>query len=192
MTFLRVWLLGLTKPSHMFDQLKQKPAPFWGFWAVLIRFIVTSLTTTLALYLIGHLPFAPSRLTFLPIENYYRAEIFFLPIWGLGIWLLMASMAHVVIRLAGKRSDFDQILNVVGMGMLVPMPVLWLFDWTAVGLGFFTMMPMAISHSIFQLWEVSIEAIGFNRLLGLRLFMAVMLALAINVVYVLLAMTFIR
>ena len=192
MTFLRIWLLGLTKPAHMFDKLKQKPAPFWGLWAVLIRFVVTSLTTTLALYLLGRLPFAPSRLTFLPIENYYRAEIFFLPIWGLGIWLLMASIAHVFIRLAGKRSNFDQILNVIGMGMLVPMPVVWLFDWTAIGFSFYTIMPMAISHSVFQLWEVGIEAIGFNKLLGLRLPIAVMLAIAINVVYVLLAMTFIR
>lgn len=192
MTFLRIWLLGLTKPSHLFDELRHKPAPMWGLWAVLIRFVVTSLTTTLALYLLGRLPFAPSRLTFLPMENYYRAEIFFLPLWGLGIWLLMASIAHVFIRLAGKGSNFDQILNVIGMGMLVPMPAVWLFDWTAIGFSFYTMMPMAISHSVFQLWEVGIEATGFNRLLGLRLPFAVMVAIAINVVYVLLAMTFIR
>jgi hypothetical protein len=176
----------------MFDELRQKPAPSWGLRAVLIRFIVTSLTTTLALYLLGRLPFAPSRLTFLPVEHYYRAEILFLPLWGLGIWLLMASMAHVFIRLARKRSDFDQILNVIGMGMLVPMPAVWLFDWTAIGFSFYTMMPMAISHSVFQLWEVSIEATGLNKLLGLRLPVAVTVAIAINVVYVLLAMTFIR
>lgn len=192
MTFLRIWLLGLTKPSRMFDELRQKPAPFWGLWAVLIRFIVTSLTTTLALYLLGRLPFAPSRLTFLPVEDYYRAQILFLPLWGLGIWLLMASMAHVFIRLARKRSNFDQILNVIGMGMLVPMPAVWLFDWTAIGSSFYTMMPMAISHSVFQLWEVGIEATGLNKLLGLRLPVAVTVPIVINVVYVLLAMTFIR
>jgi hypothetical protein len=86
----------------------------------------------------------------------------------------------------------DQILNVIGMGMLVPMPAVWLFDWTAIGLSFYTMMPMAISHSIFQLWEVAIEATGLHKLLGLRLSVAVTVAIVINVVYVLLAMTFIR
>jgi hypothetical protein len=144
------------------------------------------------LYLLGRLPFAPSRLTFLPMEHYYRAEILFLPLWGLGIWLLMASLAHVFIRLTRKGSNFDQILNVIGMGMLVPMPAVWLFDWTAIGFSFYPMMPMAVSHSVFQLWEVGIEATGLSKLLGLRLPVAVMVAIAINVVYVLLAMTFIR
>jgi hypothetical protein len=65
----------------MFDELRHKPAPFWGMWAVLILFIVTSLTTTLALSLLGLLPFAPSNLTFLPTEDYYKAEIFFLFPW---------------------------------------------------------------------------------------------------------------
>jgi hypothetical protein len=176
----------------MFDELRQKPAPFWGLRAVLIRFVVTSLTTTLALHLLGGLPFAPSRLTFLPMEDYYRAQILFLPLWGLGIWLLMASMAHIFIRLAGKRSSFDQVLNVIGMGMLVPMPAVWLFDWTAIGFSFYTMMPMAISHSASRLWEVGIEATGLNKVLGLRLPIAVTVAMVINVVYVLLAMALIR
>jgi hypothetical protein len=104
----------------------------------------------------------------------------------------MASVAHLFIRLAGKGTSFDQTLNVMGMGMLVPMPAVWIFDWAAIGFSFYTMMPMAISHSVFQFWEVVIEAIGFNRLLGLRLRFGVTVAIVINAVYVLLAMTFIR
>lgn len=192
MTFVKIWFLGLIKPARMVDELRDKPAPFWGLWAVLIRFVVTSLTSILALYLLGRLAFAPSRLTSLPIENYYKAEIFFLPVWGLGIWLLMGSVAHIAIRLSGRQSSFDSILNVIGMGMLTPMPVLWLFDWATIALGWYGLMTQAVSHSIVQLWEAGVEAVGFRRILGLRLPVAIMLAIAINVIYVLLAMIFIR
>jgi hypothetical protein len=192
MDFLRIWLLGITAPSRIFYTLGDKPAPFWGMSAVLIRFVVTSLTSILSLYLLGRLPFAPSRLSFLPVENYYRAEIFFLPFWGLGIWLLMGGITHLAIRLFGKRNDFDRILNIIGLGMIVPMPVLWLFDWTAIGLDFYGLMPQAVSHSIAQTWEAGVEAVGFKKLLGLGLPFAVALAVIINAVYILLAMIFIR
>ena len=85
MNFVQVWLLGLASPSRAFDELKTKPAPLWGFSAVLIRFTVTSLTTILALHLLGRVPFTPSGLTFLATDKYYAAEIFFLPMFGLAM-----------------------------------------------------------------------------------------------------------
>ncbi len=54
------------------------------------------------------------------MKNYYLAEVFFLPIFGVTIWLLISALAHVGIRLAGKSSDFDRVLNIVGMGVLIP------------------------------------------------------------------------
>lgn len=126
MNFLQVWLAGLSSPSRAFEELQSKPAPLWGLWAVLVRFTGTSLTTILALHLLGRVPFAPSSLTFLAAENYYAAEIFFLLLFGLAAWLMMSSITHVVLRLGGKASDFDRILNVVGVGMLTPMPAVWL------------------------------------------------------------------
>lgn len=192
MNFVQVWLLGLINPSRSFEELKSKPAPMWGFWAVVIRFVVTSLTTILALHLLGRVPFASSRLTFLATKNYYSAEIFFLPIFGLAIWLLGSAIIHVALRLARKVSDFDQILNIVGMGMLIPMPVVWLWDWTMIALNWYQMTLMAISHSIFALWGVILYSVGFKRILGLRTFLAIGLALAITVVYISLAMIFIR
>ncbi len=56
------------------------------------------------------------------------AQVFFLPIFGVTIWLLMSAFAHVALRLAGKSSDFDLVLNIVGMGMLIPMAVTWAWD----------------------------------------------------------------
>jgi hypothetical protein len=50
---------------------------------------------------------------------------------------------------------------------------------------------MAISHSIIQLWEASIETIGFITL-RLKILPAIILALVINAIYIALAMIFIR
>jgi hypothetical protein len=83
-------------------------------------------------------------------------------------------------------------LNIIGMGMLVPMPIFWLWDWTIIGLDLYRMITMAVSHSVFQMWETGVQTISFRRILGIRLHYSVLLAIAINVVYVLLAMTFIR
>jgi len=86
----------------------------------------------------------------------------------------------------------DQILNIVGIGMLVPMPVLWLCDWIMIGLNIFALPAAAITHTLAQLWETYIEVIGLNRIIGVRLPVALALAVVINIIYVLLAQFFIR
>ncbi len=176
----------------MTKELHSKPAPLYGFIMVLIRFVITSLTSLLALYLLHKLPFAPSRLTFLPNEEYYRAEILFLPLWGIGIWILMGGLAHLATRLMRKAGNYDQVLNIIGIGMLTPMPFLWLFDWLAIALNMYGLMLQAISHSVSQLWEAAVQTIGFKKILGLRLPAAVLIAVLINALYVSLAMIFIR
>jgi hypothetical protein len=192
MNFIQVWLSGIINPIRSLDELKGKPAPQWGLIAVLTRFIPTSLIVTLPLFLLGREPFYPSYLTFLATQNYYMAQVIFLPIFGLTIWLLMSACAHVLMRLAGKESDFDLVLNIVGMGMLIPIPVVWAWDVTMIALNLYLLPVMAISHSIFQLWEASIEALGFIKLLRLRILPAVCLALIINVIYIAFAAMFIR
>jgi len=151
MSFMQVWLSGLVRPSRAFDELKTKPAPLWGLSAVLIRFIITSFTTILALHLLDREPFTPPNLTFLTTDNYYAAETAFLPVFGLAMWLLGSAVVHVILRLVGKQSDFDQILNIIGLGMLIPMPIVWLWDWTMIALNWYQMTVMAVSHSICSL-----------------------------------------
>jgi len=192
MNFFQVWLLGIINPPHAFDELRKKPAPFWGFWAILIRFVGTSTTEILALYLLSRKPFKPSHLTFLSDKNYYLAEMFFLPIFGFGIWLLTSSVVHLILRLGRKPSNFDQILNIVGMGMLIIMPAVWLWDWTMIGLNWYQMEVMAISHSFFALWGVVLHSIGFKRVLGLQTLTSAGLALVIPAVYIPLAIIFVR
>jgi len=190
--FVQVWFTGLFNPIRAFYKLKSKPAPLWGLLAVLIRFIGTSLTTIQVLFLLRRMPFVASNLTFLAIESYYSAEIIFLPIFGITIWLLMSAVVYVVLRLIGKVSNFDQILNIVGMGMLTPMPAVWLWDWVMIALNSYQLMTMAVSHAIFQLWETIIESVGFKLILEIKTSLAIGMSLLANIVFALLAMIFIR
>ncbi len=192
MNFVRVWLFGMIHPARSLDELKDKPTPRWGLWAVLIRFVTTALIEPFPLYLLGREPFAPSYLTFLSTKDYYGAEVFFLPLFGLALWLLMSGLAYVLLRVAGKGSDMDRILNIVGLGMLIPMPVLWACDIAMIALNIFVLPWSAISHATVQVWEASIEALGFIRLLRLRILPAILLALVINALYIGLAMIFAR
>ena len=67
-----------------------------------------------------------------PTGQYYRAQVFFLPVFGLAEWLLSGGVVHLILRLAGVQSGFDWILNVIGWGLLTVMPAVWLLDWTSI------------------------------------------------------------
>jgi hypothetical protein len=190
--FVRVWWLGLIRPVRAFGELGTMPTPWWGLSAVLIRFVITALTTTLALLLLGREPFQPSYLTFLPTGDYYRALVFFFPVFGLVAWLLMSCVAYLSLRLAGRVCDFDQVLNIVGMSMLIPMPVLWLWDWLMIALDAYTLTIMAPSHAVVQIWEAGLAAVGFRRILNLSGASAIALAILINITFVLLGSLFAR
>lgn len=162
--FVKIWLLALTKPGTAFARLEAKSAPAWGFVSILARFIVTAITSILALYLIDFQPFVPSYLTFLNNANYYRAEIFFLPVFGLGAWLLSSALTHLILRLSGRNSSIDWIMNVIGFSLLVVMPVVWLLDWAGIAGGFYGAAFTIPIHIGISIWEVGLMGIGFKRM----------------------------
>jgi hypothetical protein len=192
MNLFRLWLDGILRPLRMASRLSEAPAPQVGLAAVLIRFVTTSATSLLALYLLSRLPFAPSELVELPIEKYYLVEMFFLPLWGLAIWILMGSVVYLSLRFSSAKCDFDKILNIFGLGMLVPMPFLWLWDWSAIALNIYTITNQAITHSIAQIWEAAIEIVCFLKVLRLRPVSSIALVVIANAIYIALAMHFIR
>ena len=193
MNFIQVWLLGLVNPSRAFDELRKKPAPTWGFWAILVRYVPTALTTTLALQLLGRTPFEPSYLTFVSTESYYRAEIFFLPVFGVVVWLLGSAVVHLCLRLAGRPSSFDWVLNVIGFGLLIVMPVVWLLDWLSIALNLYGVGVIPVIHVLLSIWEVALFGIGLNKMEGLHFWPACLLGLIFTFgVYIPLAMLFVR
>jgi hypothetical protein len=193
MNFFQLWLLGIANPSRAFDELRKKPAPQWGFWAILVRFVVTALTSILALRLLNLHPFVPSYLSFLQDANYYRAEIIFLPVFGIGAWLLSSAFVHLIIRTSRRESDIDRIMNVIGFSLLVVMPLVWLLDWTGIAFGFYGSTYTIPIHAGVSVWEVALMAIGFKRMPGLSWAVAILLGLVVKAgVYIPLAAVFIR
>ena len=192
MNVVTLWIDGIARPVKMAERLGGATTPAIGLAAVLIRFIVTSATSLLALCLLARLPFVPSELVKLPTESYYLAELFFLPAWGLAMWMLMGSFVYLALRFSRARAELDRILNIIGIGMLVPMPVLWLWDWAAIALNIYTVINQAISHSIAQTWEATIEAVCFVKVLRLHPAVSILLVVLANALYIFLAMHFIR
>lgn len=182
----------MTRPARAFTELGAKPRPWWGLWAVGVRFVVTSLTTILALLLLGRSPFTAPYVTFLAPGEYYLAEVFFLPVFGVATWLFMVGVAHLAVRAGGRRCDFDRVLNVVGFGMLVPMAVLWPADWVMIATDTFRLPWTAVTHASVELWEALLFAVGFGKALRLRPLAAVLLGVGLGGVYVAMAVIFVR
>jgi hypothetical protein len=193
MNFFKLWLLGIANPSHAFDELRKKPAPSWGLWAILVRFVVTSLTSMVALHLLGRTPFVASYLTFVSTEHYFKSEIIILPIFGLATWLLGSAVIHLCLRLAGRTSSFDWILNTIGFGSLIVMPAVWFLDWLAIALNLYGAGVIPVIHVLFSLWEVVLFGIGLSKMEGLHFWPACFLGLIFTYgVYIPLAILFVR
>jgi hypothetical protein len=193
MSFLRIWIQGLYNPLRAFRRLQPRPAPYWGLWAILLRFGVTALTSILALRILNRTPLYPSSLTFLPTDQYYTAQIFFLPLFGLACWLLSGALVHLILRGIGRRSDFDWILNVVGFGLLIPMPVTWLVDWVSIAFDIYGRGFTPLIHSLVSLWEIALIAMGLARMEETRPWVYVLLAALVKIgVYIPLAALFVR
>lgn len=190
--FLRLWASGLIHPTRAFVELGERPAPEWGFWAVTVRFVVTSLTTTLSLLILRRTPFTPPYLTFIAPKRYYAAELFFLPMFGLAAWLLMSATAYLILHLRRHPATLDQLLNIVGFGMLVPMPPLWVADWAMIATGTFRLPAVAVIHATVELWEALLFAAGFRTVTGLGTPQAVILGVALGALYVGMAMIVVR
>ncbi len=187
----RWWVRGLVDPVTVMRALPDAGWPKAGMVAVVTRFTVQDLVQTLPLALLGRQPFVPAKLPIRP-ERHYRAQLVFLPVFGMGQWLLMGVTAHGLLRLAGERSDLSRVLDVIGTGMLIPMPPLWLCDTALIAADRFRLPELAIVNPTIQLWETALFGVGLRTVLGVRWRPALSAGLAASVVYVLGASRFLR
>jgi len=122
-SFLHLWLLTVINPRRGYTLLLEKPAPYWGLYSTLLRFIGTAITSILVLQLLDRRPFVPSYLSFLDDATYYKAEIFFLPLFGMTAWLLSSALVHLILRLTRIDSDISgHIRKVAGLAARPPTP----------------------------------------------------------------------
>jgi hypothetical protein len=193
MSYFRVWYRGYINPSRAFDELKDKPAPLWGFYAELIRGLAASFLYYLPLHLLGDKPIWPSYLTFWSTDRYYEASVFFFPVFELGKWLLLGAVVHLALRLARRKSDFDQILNLNGMIALIVGAAIIPFDWIVIAMIGRDPMVLGLSHLLIDFgWGLVLAALGYKKLLGLPYWLGAGLFALSVVLFLPLAMIFVR
>jgi hypothetical protein len=185
------WIHGFVDPVAVMRALPDAGWPKAGLVAVVTRFAVQDLVETLPLALLGRRPFMPAKLPIRP-EHYYRVQLVFLPVFGVGSWLRMGGAAHGLLRLAGERSDLSRVLDVIGTGMLIPMPPLWLCDMALIAADRFRLPELAFVNPKVQLWEAGLFGIGLHTVLGIPWRRAMLAGLAASAVYVLRASSFVR
>jgi hypothetical protein len=192
MRFIWVWLTGYYNPVKMIEALRSEPAPLWGFYGQLLRAALDSLLLYLPVALMGGVPPTPSNLSFLPTEQYYWHLIWIAPLVLGAVWLVSSAFTHVVLRLTGRPSDFDQILNIVGMATLVVGAFLLVWDWVWFALGGANQYFLGISHLVIDLWGVVITAIGLKRILDVPIWLGAVLSLLSIPIALPLAIMFMR
>lgn len=177
MSFIRVWFTGYYNPAKMIEELRSKPAPHWGFYGQFLRAALDSLLLYLPIALMGRIPPTPSNLSFIPTDQYYWSLIWLSPLVLGTEWLLGSAFTHVVLRLSGRPSDFDQILNIVGMATIVVGAFILAWDWAWIAHGGVNEYFLGISHLVISLWATVIETIGLKRILGVPVWLGALLSL---------------
>jgi hypothetical protein len=86
----------------------------------------------------------------------------------------------------------SRVLDVIGVGMLIPMPPLWGCDMALIATDRFRFPELAIVNPTVQLWETALLCLGLHAALGVPWRRAVPAGLAASVVYVLGASRFLR
>jgi hypothetical protein len=165
--FLRAWLAGYSSPGRFAEALEAKSTPLWGLCAVGLRGLLDALLVYLPVALLGRTPPEPSYLTLLPTEGYYLTLVWLAPLVFLAQWLLGAAVLHIGLRLSGRPSDMDRILNLTGMASLVVGAVLIPWDWFWLLVGGVDQYLLGVSHLLIDIWWFVLVVTGLRRSLGI-------------------------
>ena len=167
---IQLWWLGVRRPGRAFEAIRDRPAPAWGFWILVVFNLTISLTTDLVRYLRQEPLVLPSWLTFLPEERYLFAELFFLPALRVLMGLLSAAVTHTFLRMARQASDYDRLVNIGGMIYLVVMPVIFISDWLLLAIQRYDLV--TYTHSLSLPWSIALGVIGLRTFFGTRAWLA--------------------
>jgi hypothetical protein len=190
--FVRVWLLGYISPRRLVEQLQNRPAPQWGFIAQLIRATLVSLALYLPIALMGREPPTPSYLPVIASSRYYLALVWIAPLVIMIQWLLGGAVIHFILRIVGRKSDIDEILNITGMAALVVGALLVLWDWLWIAMGGLDQIWLGISHLALDIWAVVIIVTGLRRILRVPTWLALLVTIAYIAAAMPLAIMFMR
>ena len=194
MSFFRLWLTCYLNPGRAFEALRDKPAPLWGLYGMLLRGLIVGMVWYLPRALMGLRPAMAPALPFPPVESYYWHLLWYFPVFEVAKWLLLGAVMHLVLRLARLPNDYDAILNVSGIATVVIDPAIRIWDWIVFAAGWSenTVLMGAAHALIFWPWGIVLFVIGLRKLLGLTARVVVPLYLLTSVLFMPLATTFLR
>ena len=109
-------------------------------------------------------------LPFPPVESYYWHALWYFPVFELGKWLLMAAIMHLALRLLRMPSDYDVLLNLSGISVLIIDPAIRIWDWIVYAAGWSdNTVLMGVAHAlIFWPWVLRSRLLGCASCWGCR------------------------
>jgi hypothetical protein len=180
MGFWRTWFVGYYSPARVVEGLASAPAPQWGVCAQVLRALLDGLVLYLPLAILGRQPSTPPYLNLFPAEGYYGTLAWLAPPFLVAQWLFLSALLHVLLRLLGRHSDLDQILNITGMAALIVGAFLVAWDWVWILAGWHDEVLLGLSHMVLVIWAAVITVLGLKRILDVPVWLGVVL----NVVWV--------
>jgi hypothetical protein len=192
MNFFQTWMIGYYNPVKLSTELSLKKNISWGIYATGLRGLMNSVFLYLPLVLMEKEPTTSSWLTFLPNSDYFLASIFFVPFFFYFLWLFIAALLYLILRMSGMIRDIDQILNITGFNSLIVGVFILLWDWLWIIAGWHNPVFLGISHLIIDIWYIVITYICFIRILKLKPLMAALLIFLDFAASIPFAMIFIR
>jgi hypothetical protein len=193
-TFLNIWRTGYLHPRRAFLMLRWAPAPHYGLYGILLRAASVALLWMLPRALMGLQPLSAPGYPFITRSNYYWHALWLYPVFEIGCWLLFSGLIHLMLRLVGKQSSYDAILNISGMSTIIVEPALRLWDWLAFALGWNgNLVFLGVSHILLAWsWGTYLAAVAYQEILGVPPRWSVPLSLLVNLLFIPLAAVFLR
>jgi hypothetical protein len=194
MSFTQIWLDFYLHPRRAMDALAELPTPLYGALYALLRGVLLGLFMYLPFYLLDFEPITPAYLKIFDTPDYFLYAIFIWPIFGLLSWVYLEGVTYVILRLLRYPANFDLMLNLGGLLNLAIGVVIILFDWLMVAISMHTSaIFLGIAHVLIaDPWSIALTAIFYKKYFGVPAWLTVLLGILVRILYMPLAMVFIR
>jgi hypothetical protein len=167
---LRYWYRATVSPRRAIVELKSHPRKLAiAFWINFVFALLYTITVVIYYAVIHRLPAFPPWVP-APVEDYYLYQAFWTIPWGLGTWIMMSGVCHLLSALGKENPDqyaFDNALLICGLGWVVPNLIcMWIPETLLVPVGgvfwpeWVEMLRLTI---IPPLWQTVIVAFGLRE-----------------------------
>jgi len=193
-SFISIWLNSYLHPHRALDALAKQTTPRFGAAYTLVRGVMLALLFYLPFYLLQYEPLTPAYLQILDTPDYFLYAGLIWPVFGLLSWVYLSGVVYLLLRLLGYRANFDQLLNVGGLLDLTIGVVLLAFDWLTVAFGLHTSaVSLGVAHVLIaDPWSIALTAYFYRKYFGVPVWISVLLGILVRLLYIPVAIVFIR